>query len=332
MQVRQLFFQEKQKEIKRAARIKQILQTLQKTYCAQRNKIRYTIKQPKIGCFVYIIRKYMSFFTTFYRSLFDLNWLKENKNKAKKAWGYFFVFMLAITLFQIGPTLIGMPKAVREFRDDVEQKVPDFVAHVKDGELSIEKLVQPFVYEAKGDGKDTFKILVDANTTTTFSTEEVFRGFETGILITKTKVIVKESADKESSMNFSNMPNKDFSKTGIIGLMDKFKGIVVFVFSILFIAFIYLVMSISKLIFLLIISLLTMVVCSIAKKAYKFNEIYTIGLFAITLPTLIKTIEFWLGFSVPLVYTMVLLVLILGVVFSKDKEETPQIQSPQENK
>lgn len=264
----------------------------------------------------------MSFFTTFYRSLFDLNWLKENKNKAKKAWSYFFLFMLLITLFQIGPTLIGMPKAVREFRDNVEQKVPDFVAHVKGGELSIEKLDQPFVYEAKGDGKDSFKILVDANTTSTFSTEEVFKGFETGILITKTKVIVKESVDKESSMNLSNMPNKDFSKTDIISLMDRFKGMVVVGFSVLFIAFIYVVMSIGKLVFLLFVSLLVLTIASIAKKAYKFGEIYTIGLFAITLPTLIKTIEFWLGFSLPFVYTIVLLVLVLGVVFSKDKEET----------
>ena len=271
----------------------------------------------------------MSFFTTFYRSLFDLNWLKENKNKAKKAWGYFFLLMLLITLFQVGPTLIGMPRVVRDFRDKIEEKVPDFSAHLKDGELSVDKLAQPFVYETKEEGEDTFKIMVDANATSTFSTEEVFRGFETGILITKTKIIIKESSSKESTMDFSNIPNKDFSKSDAINLMDKFKGIVVVGFSVLFIAFIYLAMSIGKLIFLLIISLLTLVICSIAKKDYKFSEIYVLGLFSITLPTLIKTIEVWLGFNIPFAYTIVLLAIMLGVIFNKTKEETPVANPPQ---
>jgi len=79
--------------------------------------------------------------------------------------------------------------------------------------------------------------------------------------------------------------------------------------------FVFIFWSIGKLIYLLIISFIVWIVGMFGKREWGFAEVYTMGLYAITLPTLISVLLVSIVWPVPFLYTILLLIFMIGALF-----------------
>lgn len=261
----------------------------------------------------------MWFFTSLYRSLFDFRWLKERKNNAGASWSYFFLFLFLLAGLTAIPFFLQMPSGLKEMRILAEKNVPDFKAEWKSGELSITQLVQPFVWNEKN-----FSMVIDTATTTNLQLKNLLKSpTDSGILVTKDRVEIYDVSKNSSRVQFwKDFPDYSITKTGILAYADKWLSPVsLYLISALLFLGIYIGLVISKLFILLFVTILVFIINNLAKKGWTFRQLFYVGLFAMTLPSIALAALSWVGGSISLLYSSILLVILLMVIFVSDKKE-----------
>lgn len=261
----------------------------------------------------------MYYLKAFINSFYNFSWLKEQRKNGKKAANYVMLFLLVLSLGHAVYFASFIPKKFTELRDKVFSQVPDFRAQLKGGQLFVYDLEQPYIYEA-GEGKDHFKIVIDTTSTEpVFIEEAIDMEKENGILVTKDSFSVYElERGKTTKQDFRDIPDAEFTRGYLLGLSNKFLNsrLAFFAFALIgsFVAF-----AIGKLFYLLFLSLLANIAALFAQRKYKFSEVYTIGLFAITAPSIVTSILTLFGRPIPYLYSVLVLVLLVGALVSNGK-------------
>lgn len=259
-----------------------------------------------------------SFFTSFVQSTYNIAWLKERKNDLGKAVSYAILFLLAISVIRDFPILWQLPRVFRDVQHTFVQTVPDFRAEWKGGELEVTNLQQPYIYRM-GDGKEAFVLAVDTVSTSTVALEDVVKESPAqGLLITRTGMRIYDAKQGQERVQlWKDVPNTVFTKEQAVTFVNKFTGTFGYLIAPLIIFFIFVATVIGKFVYLLLVALVVKVVTLFTKVRPTFKEIYTVGLFAITVPTLLQMLGYWTRFDVPFLYTVVLLGYLLFTFFSK---------------
>lgn len=273
----------------------------------------------------------MWFFKTFYRCLFDIEWLRTLRKYPRVAWGYATVFIVVIAILQILPTaLFALPRGFHEVELALKDTVPDFTANVRGGTLSVEKLAQPFVHEQKTDDS-TFRVAVDTVSTSTVAIESYIKDkdHDAVLLFSRDAVSYYDGSDGQTQVEqFAGSPDSTFTKGDLTAMFDKLKKFGVPLLGVLltlaFVVFSYL----GKLLSLLGLTLIIYVVVRARKLTWSFKDLWTVGLFALTLPTLIQSIGRWLALPLGPLYTIVFLFLMFAVVFGEKKETATPPAAP----
>ncbi|MFH0857867.1 MAG: DUF1189 family protein [Candidatus Magasanikbacteria bacterium] len=272
----------------------------------------------------------MSFFKAFYSNFTKPLWVTENKNKTGHAFGYFFLFVLFFTFLTFIPLFVGLPQGLTLVDNFLEEKVPNFTLTLADEKLSLENIPQPYIY---GPNEDNFYFQIDTTKTAESikaeSGDMVNDASLSGLLIGQDEIHFFDNTSgqyqiqkiSDFSGNFSFTRDDVRAKIQSINTITKTTGIVLFL--ILIASFF---ISLGKLMYLFMVAGIFSLIVS-KKTTYKFTEIFTMGLYAITIPTLIKVI---LPF-IPFLYTISLAVLLTYIVFpqifkkkttEKETEET----------
>ena len=264
----------------------------------------------------------MSFFKTFYRSLFDFTWLRDHKQNTKPAAGYALLFIFITTILYVLPIVREVKPLIVQLIKTVEEQVPEFTAYVKGGELSVDGITVPYTFETKTEDGAAFKIVVNTETTTTPELATfVGEGPSNGLFFSKTALTIYQGGDgvdKTQTVSFKDVSDTNFSKADVMSVLNKFRGAGLYILAAFVIVFFFVGVVIWKLLQLFVISLFILMISAIAKRGWFLKEIFTVGLFALTLPTLINITLLWLGRPIPFLYTAVSLFLMLGAMFYQE--------------
>lgn len=271
----------------------------------------------------------MWFFNSFAKSLYDLNWLRARRSELGKAFSYFFLLIFLYTGLTLAPAFVNFMRGdtVKEIKMALEQKVPDFTATVKNGELAITNLKQPYTW-IDVEGQDRLMIVVDTVSTGTLRIEDYLQTHTkamSGVLITKDRAEMFD-IDKGQSRTqlFRDFPDFSFDRTQLIGWVNKFLSKpMLFAYFLFFFAMMYVVLGVWKLIFTLIISVIVMLIAKIAKKKWLFKEIYAVGLFAGTLAMVISAVLQGFDLVIPFIGTIAFLVWLGAAVLLDKPAPTP---------
>ena len=259
----------------------------------------------------------MQFTAYLKKSVYDVAWLRQQKNQSKKAWGYFLVFLLIMMAIATVPLLIGLPAVVGEVRTKVKE-IPDFQATLKDGKLVVTGLAQPAVFKSDGN----FVIVIDTAPTSSIMLKSFLEhAGQSGILVVSDRMeLVDGSTGQQKIQYWKGVPDFALNKVDLLEKTEKYLSpgwLAVFV--ILFSILAYIATVAAQLLSIFFVALIVLVVAKVRRQAWQFKELFTVGLFAITLPTIIAAIFTLLGFGTSLVQFLALLAFMLAVVFTKEE-------------
>lgn len=261
----------------------------------------------------------MWFFNSLYRSLFDFRWLKERRNNSGSAWSYFFLFVFLLAGLILIPLFVQMPSDVKELRALADKNLPEFQLQLKGGELTINNVEQPFVLKEKD-----FVLVVDTAITTDVQLKNWLEGENmSGVLITRNHFeaynAVKDSTQIQS---WKEMPDFSTTKAELVTFMDKwFRPLAMWLIGVVMFVGLFIGLIVTKLLTLLFVSLFALVVSGVAKKGWTFKQLFNVGLFALTLPSILLIALGWAGGQVSFLYSAILLAILLLVVFLQDHKE-----------
>jgi hypothetical protein len=240
-----------------------------------------------------------------------------------------------------------LPKGIKEIRTVIDNKIPDsFVAEVKNGTLHIQGIEQPFYYNATADDsfkelsatsslKNAFLMVIDTvNPTSSLSLNSLLdKNSASGVLVTQSQVEIYDAKTNRTQIQYiKDIPDGALTKNDIKQFADKLTNPLIAVILIfIFIAF-YIGTIISKLVSILIVSVIALIVSSISGKTWKFGELFTVGLFAITLPSVLNSIATLVGVHIPYLFTLILLAFMLALVLTKDGVKNIESTTNQDEK
>lgn len=260
------------------------------------------------------------FFEILYRSIYDLTWLKLQKRSAKRAWGYFAVFVLLVTVLWAVPASVRLPGEASKIKEQVIKNIPEFQASFKGGKLQVEGLQQPYVVK-----DNNFVFVVDTVSTNTPELSSYLSDeFDSGVLVTRDAIETYDNGGggQTRTQNLKNIPDTQFNQETIIGLANKFLSPWFIALLILFMIIgVYIGSFVAKLVSILVVTVIVKIVSAIGKRGWTFGELFTTALFAVTLPSFIRLVFNWLGIYFPFIHSLALLAFLLAVVFTKDEAE-----------
>jgi len=256
----------------------------------------------------------MYYLKAFLNSFYKFDWLHAQADNSKKAANYVILLILLLSFVTSVFLSTIVPNKLRDLRNEVLSKVPAFEATLVNGSLSVTQLEQPFLYE---DAEMSFG--VNTNTSTEdFNFDTFVEGKDKDILyLTSSNIYSYDSVTKiKNVLVYDKEINKSFSKESFIKFTDNFLNNYKLFFAI-FLIISFVGFSVFKLVNLLFITLLVWIINKNSEtNNFKFSQIYTIGLFAITGPSIIVAFLRIFNYSIPFLYS-ILSIMILMIVTSK---------------
>lgn len=261
----------------------------------------------------------MYFVEALRRSIYDLRWLKKSALEPGKAWRYFLLFTFIVSLVTSAPLIVSAPSLLADFSQKLSANVPNFTAMIKSGKLAVSGFDQPKVFRAA----NGVAIIVATTGSTTPVVGQFVSGTDSALLLTQTGMTLRDGQTRqEQTQSWSNLPDHTITKSDLVSEVGSLRQPVTFVLAmILMAAVIYLAALAGRLVTLLIIAVLVRLVANIARKNWPFGPLFTLGLFAATLPTLVALVLSLAGVTSDFAYPLALLAFLLAVVFTKDSAD-----------
>ncbi|KKQ40996.1 MAG: hypothetical protein US58_C0007G0007 [Candidatus Magasanikbacteria bacterium GW2011_GWA2_37_8] len=260
----------------------------------------------------------MWFFSSLYKSLYNLPWLRQQKGDHGKAWGYFFLLMFLVVGLTLIPLFVGLPKGVSTIQSKFASDVPSFAADLKGGELVVTELVQPYVVK-----ENEMVLVIDTVTTSPMQLSDYLTTNDTsGILITKDRLEIYNANNQQSRAQlWSGMPDYSITKDQALTALNKFLRWPILILICLGLFILYFIgLSIGRLAFILFWGFVVWLVAIMAKKNWSYREIFNVSLYATTLPLLFTLILSTSGASIRFLSTLLFVGLMVAVIFVKEEK------------
>lgn len=269
----------------------------------------------------------MNFFKSLFRSLHDVTWLGNQRfASVSKALGFFTLVIFIVTALQTAPAIfLGLPKMVDEGVSAFVTKVPDFKAIMENGELKIEKLAQPFVFEESVETGETVKIYIDTVSTSTPSLNDLKNDKTQFLLLVNRRELQLYDGNQNkteihdfASLNEGQIEKTELSKDDVHTVMQKVQSLFMpWIASGLFVM-VLIIMWVIKFVAVLFWSLIFKWLAQSMGRKWEYGQVFKIVLFAIALPMIVSAVLQWFGLRLPLLYTL-LLVLVMYLVIKSDE-------------
>lgn len=227
----------------------------------------------------------MSFFTALYNSLYNFKWLRNQRNNTSWAWGYF--FLLIILVSGLSSIILGFKyfDTAPVIKKAVYNELPDFQAEIKNGQLQVSGLVQPYIKNY-----EKIAIVVDTVSTSTVDINNFVKGGDQSVLlITKDTFTAYDAQDKSTkTQTMKDIGDYKTDRTEILKKADVFfSNKMIWIATVVSFVVLFLFATVTNLLNVLFFSFLFYTISKQQKLTWKFKEIFTIGLFAVSLPIIL---------------------------------------------
>lgn len=231
------------------------------------------------------------------------------RNFAVHPWSRVIGYLVLLVLLLGTPVLLSFVSDFNREVDRVAEKfsraVPDFL--LKNGELQVFGEM-PLVFEDESGGRKSV-IVVDTSGKTD---ESILRDYETGIFISKTKVVQKRNSLETQIFYFSNFQDLTVTKKDVLEWLPYLKLTAVFI-----VIFGLIYFFLAKLCTAALSGVLCLLFSRIQQRRLTYEQGVKISVYALTIPTLLQALQavilpnlFAVGF---LYYVVLLIYLWFGV-------------------
>jgi hypothetical protein len=227
----------------------------------------------------------MRFFKSLYNSLYNFEWLRNQKKNTSWAWGYFFLLVFLVSGLSVISFGFKYWDEVPKIKQFINNELPDFAAQVNDGKMQITGLTEPYIKKY-----NNFLVIVDTRATGTISVKSFLqREDESAILIAQEKLEFYDSRIKEvkseAMKKYSNFKTdrSQILKNSEYIFNKKMFGVFMSVFFLTLMIF----LSVSNLVYILLFSSIFYFITKRTSSPWQFKEILNVGLFTITLPLIL---------------------------------------------
>lgn len=266
-----------------------------------------------------------TFFTAFYKSIYDITWLKAQRSFPGRAWKYFALLTAVVSLVALLPIAYEINSFSRNFKSVIQDHVPDFDARLLNGKLTVSKMPQPFVYTVPN---GNFLIAVDTSGAT--STPAVVTSMSSLYVTASQLQLYDVSSGETRTQSWSGVPNYDFTRQDLLDWATRFmQWRYLTAATIAFAVAGFIGLFVGKLYSVFVVSLVVSVAARLLGKPWKWKELFTVSLYATTLPTLISLVFTLTGLQFGYIHFIALLAFMLAAVFTKDDKE-PVIDTSRE--
>ncbi len=245
-----------------------------------------------------------------------------------KAFAFLLLLSLLYALIQATLITYKLPSILSEVKEQVVTNFPDIHAVVANGELSVFGIDQPYSYEFVLDNEEGIVIVDTFVSSSAYNAATFAEGYDFGILVTRDLIIVDEPNGRGELFHVSDVDGLDVTKQDIVAFIEKIPAFLptAAVFIIVVIA-LFIGITIRMIFFTILASLFVLLWARITKKVLKFEHIFTIGLFANTLPLLIEQLYRSFTPSLPGVYSLLWALLVAATIWGS-KESTEEAAIP----
>ena len=228
----------------------------------------------------------MSFFNSLYNSLYNFKWLRQQKDNSGWAWGYFFLLIFLVSGLVIIPSAFNYFQSAPAWKAQLAQDLPEFKANLVNGQLQVVGPVQPFVKNY-----DQLVLVVDTMSTSTASVKSFLKNDnQVGVLVTKDHVEYYNPQDQQvqSTQMFGPGNDASFDRAEVLSQVNNLLSTkMLSVFTVIFFVLLLVYYALSNLLNVFFFSLLFYQISKRRKLEYKFKQIFTVGLFAVTMPLVV---------------------------------------------
>ncbi len=262
----------------------------------------------------------MEFVTSFVNSLGNLSWLKAQRKNDKRAWRYFLLLSLILTVLTLLPGSIIFPRELKKI-DGVVKQMPAFTAHLTKGELVVQGITQPFVYSNQANDF----VVVIATATSTELSSYIKNKNQNALLIARDKMELYDGGSGATrAQTWSGLPDTTITREALNSAIQKFSQWQ-WLLPMLLIAVIvsYGGMMIGKLILMVLVITLVQLIGMLLKRPWRWRELFVVGLFGITLPAVIELAVGWAMGGPAYIFFLAYLAFMLAVVLTRDLSEFP---------
>ncbi|MFA6105352.1 MAG: DUF1189 family protein [Patescibacteria group bacterium] len=259
-------------------------------------------------------------YKAFLNSLYNPVWLKKQRFAADRAWTYFSLWVFVLSVAVAVPISLSAWPIITNGQKYFSSNVPDFEANFKNGSLQVNRLAQPFVYRIN----DQFVLVVDTvRTTTAALTDYVTSTSKASLFVTADRMEFNDSESGQSRIQkWANVPDGTVTKGQLESTLKNFLKPWFYFLGVIavFIGF-YVVFFISKLYTILVVALVVSVMAKFTGRNLKLKNLFIIGLYAITLPSIIGMAFTLMGIGISYVEFMAMLAFMLAVVMSEKSKK-----------
>lgn len=270
----------------------------------------------------------MFYFKAFFNSIYNLAWLRGQKNNGKQVANYIVLFIILLSTIYATYFTFLIPKSIKNLSGAAFEQVPNFKVELRDGKLKVENITQPFVYEGQ-EGEDNFKIVIDTVSSSTPTIHEFIDEDDayTILFSSDAMTVFERSAGQTSIQSFEDAEDVNFTKQDLESVINSFLNNTALIFVLLLI-FWFIIFAFSRVVYLLFLSLLVYLVAKFFKPGeWKFSQIYTIALFAVTLPSIISAVLALVNAQAPYLFSIITLGIMSGVVFLVTEQKVAEPQT-----
>jgi len=218
-------------------------------------------------------------------SVIDFGFYREIKdNKFGKSFTYLLILFLIVYFIGGTKTFVVTKAVMEELAIHFSSDVPDF--KLEKGEFSFEGKMPHYI---SGSTNEVFVI-----DTTGQTDEKVLEDVQTGMLITKDKLYMKQNAGELRILNLREFGDVKVTKADIAEFLPKISWIIliVLVFGFIFVLG-------WKLLNAVLLAFLGLAINSAMNAKLKYNNMLNISIYALTLPFLLKLAVDLSGYYVP---------------------------------
>ncbi len=253
--------------------------------------------------------------------MYNPEWLKANRADLGRAFSYFSLLVFVLTAAATVIIAVDLYPSLKEIQQKFSAEVPDFEAKFKDGGLMVQRLKQPYVYRV---GEKDFTLVVDTISTTSVSLADYVTSTpNTSLIISADRIELNEVKNGLTRVQkWTGVEDADFTKADIESAISKFLTPLIFFVAVLFLFVgLYIGFYIAKLYSIFVAMLVVGVFAKVTGRELKLREIFVMGLYAITLPTIIAALFTLVGLDIAYVQFLALLAFLLAVLFTIPAKE-----------
>lgn len=256
----------------------------------------------------------MNFFVQMRESVIDFSFYKSIKNnRFSRSFLYLLLLFLIVYLVNGTKLFVVTRIGIDELTAGMSANVPDF--RLENGEFSFSGEM-PYYISRNTDGA----FVID---TTGQVDESILRDADSGMLITKDTVYIKNSDIETRRFSLTELKGMTLTKSDVLEFLPKLSWIVL-----IFIAFGFIFVLGWKLLNAVILALLGLILNGIMKGNLKYGNLLNISIYALTLPLLLQLALNLSGYPFPsfwLIYWGIsLLYVAMAIRSCREQNDGPQ--------